>query len=775
MKVIRVLSAVAAFAGFVAPLLAGSGSLPTSAPLPGSAPFSAELQQKLMTALGEKGASYHPHTRHLRPDGSPRYTNRLILESSPYLLQHAHNPVNWYPWGDEAFARAAAESKPVLLSVGYSTCHWCHVMEEESFENEEIATYLNQHYVAIKVDREVRPDIDDAYMSVVQMLTGSGGWPMTVWLTPGRQPFSGGTYFPPRQFLAMLQQFRQAFDAEPLRVAEQAGEITRRVQQMAQRPGGEGLPDAAVLQRAFDGFAATFDATNGGFGRAPKFPSPPDLELLLRYHRHAASARALEMVTLTLEKMAAGGIHDQIGGGFHRYATDAAWQVPHFEKMLYDNAQLAALYLAAFQITKREDFAAVTRDILDYVGREMTAPDGGFYAATDADSEGVEGKFFVWTPAEIRAALDAPHADAVLAYYGVTEPGNFHGRNILHVAAPLPEVAPKLGIEPTRLRQLLDEARSKLYAVRARRVPPHKDTKILAGWNGLMISAFARAGAVLGKPGYVERARMAARFILERMRADGRLRRSFADGAAHEDAFLDDYACLAAGLLDLYEATFELRWLHEAIALQDVLGRDFWDTEKGGFFLTGAQHEVALTRQKPYYDGAIPSGNALAALNLLRLAEFTTDDRRRERADATLRAFAPILQRTPAAAPALLAALDFRLDRAKEIVIVRPAAATGDEALLATVRRAYVPNHVLTVGSVGDELARQRKIIPLVADKQALRGATTAYVCEQKVCALPTSDPAVLSDQLAKVSPLAGVTRDGPSGGAPAAPGSHAQ
>src|SRR5207247_2451546 len=341
--------------------------------------------------------------------------------------------------------------KPVLLSVGYSTCHWCHVMEEESFENEEIATYLNQHYVAIKVDREVRPDVDDAYMSVVQMLTGSGGWPMTVWLTPGRQPFSGGTYFPPRQFLAMLQQFRQAFDAEPLRVAEQAGEITRRVQQMAQRPAGEGLPDAAVLQRAFDGFAATFDATNGGFGRAPTFPSPPDLELLLRYHRHAASARALEMGTLTLEKMAAGAIHEQIGGRCHRSGTDA------------------------------------------------------------------------------------PHADAVLAYYGVTEPGNFHGRNILHVAAPLPEVAPKLGIEPTRLRQLLDEGRSKLYAVRARRVPPHMDTKILAGWNGLMISAFARAGAVLGDPGYVERARTAARFVLERMRADGRLRRSFADGAAHED------------------------------------------------------------------------------------------------------------------------------------------------------------------------------------------------------------------------------------------------
>jgi len=742
------------FATLAVASLVQAGSPAKTDPLPGAAPFSAELRQKLMTALAEKGSTYHPHTRHLRPDGAPRFTNRLILESSPYLLQHAHNPVDWYPWSDEAFARAAAESKPVLLSVGYSTCHWCHVMEEESFEDEEIAAYLNRNYVAIKVDREVRPDVDEAYMTVVQMLSGSGGWPMTVWLTPGRQPFSGGTYFPPRQFLTLLQQLRLAFDADPFRIAEQAGEITRQVQQLAARPGGDSLPDAGVLRRAFDGFAGTFDATNGGFGGAPKFPSPPDLEFLLRYHRHAGNVRALEMVTLTLEKMAAGGIHDHAGGGFHRYATDAAWQVPHFEKMLYDNAQLAALYLAAYQVTGRGDFAAVTRDVLDYVGREMTAPEGGFYAATDADSEGAEGRFFVWTPAQIRAALDAAHAEAVLAYYGVTAPGNFHGKNILHVTAPLPEVASRLGLAPARVRQLLDEARARLYAVRARRVPPHRDTKILAGWNGLMISAFARAGAVLDAPAYVERASAAARFVLGRMRVDGRLRRSFAGGAAHEEAFLDDYAFVAAGLLDLYEATFDLRWLREAMALQDILGRDFWDAEKGGFFFTGAHHEVTLTRQKPSSDGAVPSGNAVAALNLLRLGEFTADERRREQAEATLRAFAPLLERSPAAAPALLAALDFRLDRAKEIVIVRPSGATGDQALLAAVRKSYLPNRILTVTSEGDELARQRAVIPLVADKRALRGATTAYVCEQKVCALPTSDPAVLAEQLARVSPL---------------------
>jgi uncharacterized protein YyaL (SSP411 family) len=750
--------------------VARGDSLPTTEPLPGAPPFSAKLRQKLAKALARKGSGYHPHTRHLRPDGSAKYTNQLVLESSPYLLQHAHNPVNWYPWGDEAFARAAAESKPVLLSVGYSTCHWCHVMEEESFEDEEIATYLNQNYVAIKVDREVRPDIDDVYMSAVQLLTGSGGWPMTVWLTPGRQPFSGGTYFPPRQFLAMLQQLRQAFDAEPLRIAEQAAEITRRVRQMTEHPGGEALPDAAVLRRAFDNLASSFDGVNGGFGRAPKFPSPPDIDFLLRYYSHVGSAHALEMVSLTLQKMAAGGIHDQVGGGFHRYATDPAWQVPHFEKMLYDNAQLAALYLAAFQITKREDFADVTRDILDYVGREMTAPEGGFYAAADADSEGVEGKFFVWTPAEIRAALDAAHAEAVLAYYGVTEQGNFHGKNILHVAAPFSEVVTKLGLAAAEFRQLIAEGRSKLYAVRERRVPPHKDTKILAGWNGLMISAFARAGATLGNPGYVERASAAARFVLDRMRADGHLRRSFAGGAAHEDAFLDDYAFVAAGLLDLYEATFELRWLREAIVLQDVLVRDFWDAEKGGFFLSGDRHEVTITRQKPYYDGAIPSGNAVAALNMLRLAEFTTDVRWRDRAEATLRAFAPVLQRAPTATPALLAALDFRLDRAKEVVIVRPSGAKDDRALLAVVTRTYLPNHILTVTSDGPELARQREVIPLVADKQALHGAPTAYVCEQKVCALPTSDPAVLAGQLVKVVPLPGATSDARPAGAPSSP-----
>ncbi|HLY36979.1 MAG TPA: thioredoxin domain-containing protein [Candidatus Binatia bacterium] len=717
---------------------------PVIDPPPGAAEYAPELRARLAAALSARGAGYRPHTRHLRSDGSPRWTNRLIFESSPYLLQHAHNPVDWYPWGDEAFARAARESKPVLLSIGYSTCHWCHVMEEESFENEEVAEYLNRNYIAIKVDREVRPDLDDVYMTAVQMLTGSGGWPMTVFLTPGRQPFAGGTYFPRAQFLTTLHELRAAFDAEPLQVAGKAGMLTTELQRIVNPPPGDGVPDAQVLRAAFDGFSATFDVVNGGFGRRPKFPSPSGLDFLLRYHRRTGEPHALEMVTLTLEKMAAGGIHDQIGGGFHRYATDAAWQVPHFEKMLYDNAQLAMVYLAAWQVTRRDDFSAVTRDVLDYVAREMTAPEGGFWSATDADSEGEEGKYFVWTPAELRAVLDEEHARAAATYWGITEEGNFHGTTIPHVAAPL-----------GGLGALVDESRATLYEARRRRVPPHTDTKILTAWNALMISAFARAGAALGDAGYLERGRTAATFALDRMRPGGRLARSWADGAPHEDAFLDDHAYLAAALLDLYEATFDLRWLREAIALAEVMERDYGDAEGGGFYQTRTGGSPTLARAKPADDGALPSGNAVAALDLLRLAEFTGDERSREHADGVLRALASRLERGPAGSPALLTALESRLDRAKEIVIVRPAGARdGGAPLVATVRRTYVPNRMLTVATDGDEVARQAELIPVAAEKSALHGAATAFVCEQKVCALPTSDPAVLADQLARVQRL---------------------
>jgi uncharacterized protein len=747
----------------------GSELPPPARPLPGAEPLSAELQARLRAALAAKGPTYRPRSRHLRPDGTPRYTNRLILESSPYLLQHAHNPVNWYPWGDEAFARALAEERPVLLSVGYSTCHWCHVMEEESFEDEEIAAYLNTHYVAIKVDREERPDVDEAYMTVVQLLTGGGGWPMTVWLTPERDAFFGGTYFPARDgdrgasvgFLSLLQRLRATFDADPQGVAARAAEITARVRSVSTSPAAEGLPDPAILRRAFEQYVARFDVDHGGFGGAPKFPSPAALAFLLRYHRRTAEARALSMVTRTLEAMAAGGVYDHVGGGFHRYATDAAWLVPHFEKMLYDNAQLASVYLEAFQVTKREEFARVTRDILDYLLRDMRAPGGGFLTASDADSDGREGRFYVWTPDEIAAVLDPAHAAAVRAYYGVTAEGNFDGATILHVSQPLTAVAEDLATDPQHLRALLDEARETLRTARAKRVPPATDGKVLAGWNGLAISAFARAGAVLDEPRYVDAAREAAQFVLARMRPGGRLRRSFAAGAAHQDGVLDDHVFLAAAFLDLYEATFDSQWLREAVALQKVVDERFADTAAGGYFLSAAGEGIALVRSKPSYDGAVPSGNSVAAETLLRLAEYSGNDEYRRRAAGVFRALARDLARGPTGSPRLLAAYEFFLDRPREIVIVRSAEADADDgaALLATVHASFVPNRMLAVVSEGRDLEAQERLIPLLAEKRALGGRSTAYVCEQGACELPTSDPEVLARQLAKVYDLPSAER----------------
>jgi uncharacterized protein YyaL (SSP411 family) len=452
--------------------------------------------------------------------------------------------------------------------------------------------------------------------------------------------------------------------------------------------------------------------------------------------------------------MMAGGIHDQIGGGFHRYATDRAWRVPHFEKMLYDNALLAAIYLDAYQVTGREDFAACARDVLLYLARDMAAPTGGFYAASDADSEGEEGRYFVWTATEIAAELDPAESAAVSAYYGVTAEGSFRGANILYVPRALPVAAAELGTEPARLAAVLERARRRLLARRATRVAPHVDTKILAAWNGLAISAFARAGAVLAEPAFIERARAGARFVLDHMRTDGRLRRSHADGAAYQEGFLDDHAFVAAGLLDLYEATFETTWLEEATALQATLRTRFWDGAGGAFYLTSDGHEPELARAKPDEDGAVPSGNAVAAENLLRLAEFTGNEAYRRDAEDTVRALAVDLERVPARAPRLLAVVDFLLDEPREIAIVHPARGETDARLLATVRRHYLPNRMLTVAVEGADLDRQRTLIPLVAGKSALRGASTAYVCERGVCALPTSDPEVLGQQLARVRPL---------------------
>jgi hypothetical protein len=740
---------------------------------------SRNVEQELRAALAAKGPGYVPRTRHRLPDGSPEYTNRLLLEPSPYLQQHAHNPVDWYPWGPEAFEKARRENKQILLSVGYSTCHWCHVMEEESFEDEEIAAYLNQHYVAVKVDREQRPDVDSVYMAAVQIMHGSGGWPMTVWLTPELEPFYGGTYFPPRAgargarlgFLEMLQRLQEAWTQNHHQATAAAKDVVERLQTAA--PAAGDLPDAAPLRAAYAESVEAFDETAGGFGDAPKFPRTATLELLLRYHRRTGDPKARAMVELTLERMAAGGIHDQVGGGFHRYSTDRQWLVPHFEKMLYDNALLAIAYLEAYQLTGRTDFADVARRTLDYARREMTDPAGAFWSATDADSEGKEGTFFLWTPDELRMALDprrscvgcgrgaaplavreetAASTTLATAYWGVTPEGNFEGETILHVARPLAEVAAAQGLDDAEAAAMLERTRARLYKARAKRVPPHTDRKILPSWNGLMISALARGAMVLDQPAYVRAASRAADFVLGRMRQDGRLRRSALGEEISGDGYVDDYVYMVAGLLDLFEATGEIRWLADAVALQEVLDARFADPA-GGYFTTADDQERLLVRDKPDYDGALPAANSVAARNLLRLAELTGDDRHRAAADATLKAFAPVMTRAPGAVPYLLTALDFRHDLAKEIVIVTPPG--GDAGPLRRgVHAAFVPNKVVIEVEEGPKLDALSTLVPLVAEKKAQGGQPTAYVCERGVCQLPTSDPDEVGRQLAKVTPL---------------------
>jgi hypothetical protein len=743
--------------------------------LPGAPPLPPELIAALRGRWAARDTAYRPRTRHLLSDGSPKYTNRLFLESSPYLLQHAHNPVDWYPWGDEAFEAARRLGRPVLLSVGYSTCHWCHVMEEESFDDEEIARFLNENYIVIKVDREERPDVDAIYMNAVQLLTGGGGWPMTVWLTPDRKPFYGGTYFPARDgdrgarvgFLTLLRKLKDAYAAQADKVSETSARLTEAIRQnLAPDPGKKGLPDARVLQAAASYYRARFDPAHGGLAGAPKFPSSLPVRFLLRYHRRTQDAEALRMARLTLEKMAAGGIYDHVGGGFHRYSTDAEWRVPHFEKMLYDNALLAMAYLEGYQATGNEGFARVVREILRYVERDMTSPDGAFYSATDADSptpagSREEGWFFTWTPEEIRAALGAERARVVEAYYGVTAGGNFESRNILHTPRPLADVARALGLPPEKVRTVVQESSELLYAVRAKRAPPLRDEKVLAAWNGLMIGAHARAALVLGDERYGRQAERAADFVLRKMRRDGRLLRSYKDGQARHNAYLDDYAFVIAGLLDLYETTSDPRWLREAVALDATLEKLYEDKQHGGFFMTSGDHESLLAREKPAYDGAEPSGNSVQALNLLRLHELTTEDRYRQRAERTLEAFGDRMAQAPAALSEMLLASDFRLDTPKEVVIVAHVSRKEAEPLLAKLRATFLPNRVLTVATEGEDLAAQSQLVPLLKGKVSRKGQATAYVCERGVCRLPTTDPDVFAQQLRKVEPL---TRGEPAG-----------
>lgn len=703
-------------------------------------------------------------TDHTQP-GRP---NRLVNETSPYLLQHAYNPVDWYPWGPEALARAQAEDKPILLSVGYSACHWCHVMAHESFEDPETAALMNELFINVKVDREERPDIDAIYMEAVQAMTGHGGWPMTVFLTPEGKPFYGGTYFPPeprynmpsfRQLLLAIADAWENRRRELLAAGDRLADALNR--SAALRPADTPLT-VELLHRAAARLLRGFDRVEGGFGGAPKFPQPMNLDFLLQHYLRTGDQAALHAVTFTLTKMANGGIYDQLGGGFHRYSTDDEWLVPHFEKMLYDNAQLARIYLHAWQITGEPLFGRVVEETLNYVLREMTSPEGGFYSTQDADSEGEEGKFFLWRPEEIVALLGKEDGRLFCGYFGVTPRGNFReggpGANILHVRRELSVVAADLDVTPERLAQAVERGRKILFETRERRVHPGRDDKILAEWNGLMLHAFAEAGAALDRPDYIQVAVRAAEFVLGRMSEPAnqrpsvirhspiRLFRTHKDGRAHLNAYLEDYAAVALGLIALYQATFELRWLQTAAGLAETILTQFRDPAGPGFFQTANDHEQLIARRKDFIDSAVPAGNSLTAELLLRLARLLGRSAYVNDATGIFSLMADGMREQPAAFGRLLCALDLYLNPGYEIAIIGDPTELDTRRLVAEVHRRILPNSVVALAAPGDEAARA--FVPLLAGRGLVGGKAAAYVCRNYACNLPVTDPAALAQQL---------------------------
>ena len=677
------------------------------------------------------------------PPAPERRPNRLLHETSPYLLQHAYNPVDWYPWGEEALTRARQEDRPIFLSIGYSACHWCHVMERESFEDPDTAAVLNEHFVCIKVDREERPDLDEIYMTAVQLMTGQGGWPMSVFLTPTLLPFFGGTYFPPGDrygrpgFRSLCLKIAEAFRTRREEIDTGGERIRERIASYPEPPEGQGLLTAAVIAGAAAALLRDFDRTHGGFGDAPKFPHPMGIRLLLRQYRRAGDPSCLEAATITLDRMAAGGIYDHLGGGFHRYSTDSRWLVPHFEKMLYDQALLVPAYVEAWLVTRRERYRHTVVETCDYVLREMTSPEGAFYSTEDADSEGEEGRFYTWTRDELRAVLGEDAAQLFARAYDVDETGNFEGRSILHIVAtdealatgsnrPVPEIAASLA-----------DSRRKLFEARGARARPARDEKILAGWNALAISALARVGAALDEPRFTRAATRAAEFAISRMQRDGRLRRVWKDGKARVPAYLEDCAGLVAALADLYQATFDARWLAEGVRLADVMVKDFGDPE-GGFFNTTAQHRDLIVRVKNSQDGSTPSGTSLATCALLRLGRLVGRADLEALAEKTLRAHLLLLERAPGAFHQMLLAADFFLGPRWEIVIAGRADSDGTQALLGAVRSTFLPQAVVlwTDGS-GTEGAMPAPS----AGKTTVNGRPAAYVCRDFACAAPVTDP----------------------------------
>ena len=689
----------------------------------------------------------------LPPDGGAEF-NRLVFEKSPYLLQHARNPVDWYPWSPEAFERAAAEDKPVFLSVGYSTCHWCHVMEHESFEDAEVAALMNEHFVCIKVDREERPDVDQVYMAVTQAMTGSGGWPMTVVMTPDKKPFFAGTYFPKhgrtgrRGMMELIPLLSDAWKTRREDVLKGAQEITAHLAQQTSGSPGE-APDESSLGKALKELEARYDSQRGGFGSAPKFPVPHNLRLLLRHHARTGEAKPLDMVTQTLHEMRKGGIWDHVGFGFHRYSTDPEWLLPHFEKMLYDQALMALACVEAWQVTDDEEFARTAHEIFTYVLRDMTSPEGAFWSAEDADSEGEEGLFYLWTQSELRQVLGKEDGDLAIEAWKVIEGGNFRdqasgqktGDSILHFDEEPSATAARLGIEPDVFEGRMESIRSRLFEHREARIHPLKDDKVLTDWNGLMISAFARAGVAMNETRYVEAARRAGDFVLQHLVDDrGRLLKRWREGEAAFDGMIEDYAFFVAGLIDLWEATFELRWLEHALALNQHMLDRFWDEEQGGLFSSPDDGEALIVRSKEIYDGAIPSGNSVAAMNLLRLARLTGETELEERSGEIFTAFGKNARKVPSQHTELMLAVDFAAGPAHEVVIAGDPAAEDTAAMLAALRRPFLPNKVVLLRPDGEGEPALAKISPFVLEQTARDGKATAYVCQDFACQAPTNE-----------------------------------
>ncbi|MGZ7108426.1 MAG: thioredoxin domain-containing protein [Methanobacterium sp.] len=682
-----------------------------------------------------------------------KYSNHLVNEKSPYLIQHMQNPVDWYPWGDEAFSKAKEENKPIFLSIGYSTCHWCHVMAHESFEDKEIGQLMNETFVSIKVDREERPDLDNIYMTVCQLMTGGGGWPLTIIMTPDKKPFFAGTYFAKKSGFGrpglkdLILNVKELWNTKPEEVSTSADALIDALHKISDTSSGDEL-NPEVLDTCYKALSENFDDIYGGFGKAPKFPAVHNLLFLLRYWKRSGKDRSLKMVTETLDSMRNGGIYDHLGFGFHRYSVDQKWLVPHFEKMLYDQAMISAAYIEAFQATGEEEYKNTADKIFEYILRDMKSQQGGFYSAEDADSEGIEGKFYVWTKKEIIDVLGEDEGEFASKVFGVTDEGNFKeestgektGANILHLENSFEDMTEIFGISKEELKKKVLEIRNKLYEHREDRIHPHKDDKILTDWNGLMISSLAKGAYVFKEDKYLKAAINAADFILNKMLMNDGLMHRFRDGESAIEGNLDDYAFMIYGLLDLFEASFNVKYLKSALLLAETLLDHFWDVENGGFYFTADYAEKVLVRKKEIYDSAIPSGNSIMMLNLLRLSQLTENEKFKENALDLEKAFSQTIQKIPTGFAGFLCALDFRIGPSYEIVIAGKKEDCETEALIEAVKQNYIPNKTIILLLDGDNTSPLIKIIPSLEFKKIENKKATAYVCSGGSCKTPTNN-----------------------------------